>query len=179
MYTEEELTKFKEWQAKANEFFSKNKENWIICKALSAIVKVKPEFMEHLRFRDNKHKRSEKEVYVRYSCLPYIKKILEEMAYYQEYESREISVKERKNGDDIFVKKMSEYFVFTAVMKYNDAKRKIRVVIRKIFWADWAELVTVMPKRHKDWIYDNIIDSLIVDNNEVELMIKQQKNLTE
>jgi len=58
-------------------------------------VKITPQALWHLENKDKKHKRADKEIFIRYKCFLLVDKIIEKSHLYQEYkqEMQDVVVK--------------------------------------------------------------------------------------
>lgn len=140
---------FKRAENKANFFYKKNKS--IVCPALKWKIKITPNWMEHLRKKDKKHYRSMEDTYIRYKCLLYIKEVLNNMFYYQEYRASIKRVKVRKQRKNSYENKMTEYIWFTAIVKVWLNKNRIKIIVMKVDWTHDYEFLSVIPNWNSKW----------------------------
>lgn len=135
-------------ESTANTFFQNNKIFNI--KSLWEI-RITPQSMEHLRKKKEKYDRPMQEIYIRYLCFLSSRKILEGLEFYQEYKTLVVNDIERKNGKNSIVKKMAQFYWFVWIIESTNSKNRIRVVVKKIHWKQYAELVSVIPSRNSKW----------------------------
>lgn len=138
---------FEKAEIKANQFYEKNRT--ISCPALGDI-KLTPAGMEHIRKKNKKHYRDDKQIYVRYKCFLNIKDVLNKMHYYQEYTVLARDIEERKNGKNVITKKMVTYIAFIAIVKVGIDLNRIKIVISKTQWKDNYEFVSIIPSRNNE-----------------------------
>lgn len=138
--------KFQKAETAARKFYEKNKI--IKCPALGNI-KVTPESMEHLKYKDKNHHRTIGDSYTRYRCFLSIKDILNNMHYYQEYKVDTKHFPERKNGKTVKVKRIVELMAFIAIVKIWYVQNRIKIVVAKNQWN--YEFISVIPCWNSRW----------------------------
>ena len=131
----------------------------IECPALSTTVKFTNDWFSHITYKDAKHRRSENEQIVRFQCFLDVETIIKKSHLYQEYRDKEETVKVRKHWVNYKEIKKVEYFWLVGVIEHNHTKSRIRVVIRKESWKDYAEYHSVIPAWNVQW-YRNFMWSL-------------------
>ena len=128
------------------------KREKIFCPALWNHVRITNEWFNHITFKDKKqHRRSNQEIAMRFLCFLSVKQILEKSQLYQEYKACDENIEIKKNGKNIIEKRLVQYYGFVGVVKNSEDQHRIRVVVKKIFWRDHIEYVSVMPARSMKW----------------------------
>gem|GEM_PF-2552516 len=120
----------------------------ITCPAFSKPIKITTEGMHHIERKDKKHKRTEKQMAMRYLCFLSIKEILESSKLYQEYKTGTEHIIIKKNGKKIREKRMVQYYGFVAVVKRGNERHRIRVVLKEVHGWSKIEFLSVMPARN-------------------------------
>lgn len=133
--------------------------NPLLCPALWIIVKFTHEWFSHITYKDEKHRRNDKEQMIRFTCFLDVGEILTKSHLYQEYREREETLKVRKYGKTTKEIKKAEYFWFVGVVECWTEKHRVRVVIRKEQGKEYAEYHSVMPAWNMQW-YRNFMGSL-------------------
>lgn len=127
--------KYEKAKNEAYKFFEDNKK---IKSACLGYVTLNSDGFMHLIRKNDKHKRDWKNQLKRFELLKYVKPVLEEMKFYQEYQKIKQPVKVKRNKTTLLEFKEVEYWSFIAVI--ND-KIRIKIILKKvgngnlIFWS--------------------------------------------
>lgn len=100
----------------------------VYCPYLKEDVHFNKDGFEHLLSKSWNRGRSRIEQYTRLRLLPLVSKILEKSHTLQEYDEREMSVRQKINSEWRINKKIVRYYIFTAII--NNARLKI--IIKEI-----------------------------------------------
>ncbi|MBT3293466.1 hypothetical protein HN512_02410 [Candidatus Peregrinibacteria bacterium] len=133
----------------AYNYFQNNKK--INCPAIGEI-RLNSDGFNHLIYKDKRHKqkRDWKNSIKRFHLTGYIKRILNGMAFYQEYSEWHEPIQITHHGKNETVNKLVAYFGFIAVI---DDKIRIKIIIRKIGNGNphlWSIIPIWKSKYYKD-----------------------------
>lgn len=121
------------------------------CPALWVKVRFTNEWFSHITYKDKKHRRSDNEQIVRFQCFLDVEILIKKSHLYQEYREKEETVKIRNHWTTKKEIKKAEYFGLVWVIEHQNTKSRIRVVLRKEEWKDYAEYHSVIPARNTQW----------------------------
>lgn len=129
----------------------RDKKEWITCPYLWCNVKFTTNNFRHIIYKSKKHIRDDHEIDMRCLCFLDVDKIIKKSWTCQEYRTwiEEVSIK--KNWKKIKEKRIVEYFWFVAIVNSHDWKHRVRTVIKKTYWFNYAEYLSVMPAWKTGW----------------------------
>lgn len=136
--------------------FKKLQNIEILCPALWVKIKFNRDWFYHIVYKNSRHKRWINEQIIRFQCFLDVEEIIKKSHLYQEYAVKTEEIKTRNHGQNKLEKKIVEYFWLVWVIVHNNEKSRVRVVLRKISWKDYAEYRSVIPARNIKW-YRNFI----------------------
>ncbi len=117
-------------------------------------VKITPQALWHLENKDKRHKRTEKEIRMRYKCFLLIDRIIEKSHLYQEYKQELQDIITKKNWRKIRSPMKVKYFWLVWVIEaYQWHWIRIKVVVKKVTQWQHYEFVSVIPAWNMKWYH--------------------------
>ncbi|KKQ71911.1 MAG: hypothetical protein US92_C0002G0001 [Candidatus Peregrinibacteria bacterium GW2011_GWA2_38_36] len=128
-------------------FFTNNKEIKSLC---FGNIRLNNHGLFHLIFKNKNCKRDLKNQIKRFQLLQYIKPVLENMKYYQEYLEKIENIKVKNHGLIDFRHKIVKYWAFIAII---NNRIRIKIILKKIGNGEiffWSIIPYWKTKHYKD-----------------------------
>ena len=157
-------------RAKASELYERNKK---IRSMAFWEVRLTPNGFRHIEWKNQNHKRTPRESYVRYLCFLNIVHILNNSKLYQEYREWSELVEIKRHGKKVKERKIVHYYGFTAIV--NNNKNRVKIVVKKVDGWSHYEFVSVIPA----WRYNGYTNIVFFDENDADLEESNKKAILE
>ncbi len=134
---------------KVLEYYEKHKR---LVSPIFWVVKMTKNTLQHLDMKDRNHARSEQEKSVRYDCFLYIHYIVENSHLAQEWKIwQQYEVVKKFGKKEKQMLKVEHFWLVWIVNQSDWYKTRIKVVIKKVYGRNHAEVISVIPARNSKW----------------------------